>query len=305
MVRIIRQLVFLALLAIAASAQIGNIVVTSAASFQAGMPPPGSIGTVFCTGLAVNRLVTSTMIPLPLELAGVTVTVGGVPAPLFAVADLGGYQQINFQVPLKADFRSDGSVDVAVVQGGTQAVATAKYNYYLQPGAFFRIGGTRYGVFQHSGDYSLVTEANPARPGETIIAYLTGLPTATTPPSDGHPAPASPLSVVSQYNTADMISQLSLQVGGIGVYDPPPINGDSTGMNPIPFIGLVPGAVGLYQINFSLPQNIPSGDHEVVLVATHCAGTPGGFPHGPGNCYTVGTGGTSWYYSQSVLLQIH
>ena len=299
--RIIRQLALQAILSLAASAQIGNIVVTSAASFQPGMPPPGSIGTVFCTGLAVSGLVISTMLPVPRELAGVTVTVGSVPAPLFAVADLGGYQQINFQVPLKADFRSDGSVDVVIAQGSTQAVATAKCNYYVQPGHFFRIGGTQYGAFQHSGDYSLVTDTSPAKPGETIIAYLTGLPTATNPPSDGQPAPASPLSVVPQYNTADMISQLSLQVGGIGVYDPPPINGDSTGMNPIPFIGLAPGAVGLYQINFILPQNTPSGHNGVYLVATHCAGTPAGVPHGPGNCYT----NAQWYYSQSVVLPVH
>ncbi|MGA3097754.1 MAG: hypothetical protein ABSF25_14975 [Bryobacteraceae bacterium] len=288
--------------------QIGSIVVTSGASFQPGMPAKGSIGTIFCSGLSIPGVVSATSLPLPMSLAGVTVTVGGAAAPLFAVADLGAFQQINFQVPLEAVFDLyDGNTEVAVAQSGAQGSATATFysttgTYsYVKPGDFFRIGGTQYGIFQHSRDYSLVTEANPANPGETIIAYLTGLPTAVNPPPDGQPAPMSPPSVVAQYNTAEMISQLSLEVGGIGLYDSPPINGDSTGMSPIPFIGLTPGAVGLYQIDFALPAIMPSGDLSVYLIATHCAGTPAGFPAAGPDCYA---GGSTWYYSQEVLIPV-
>ena len=288
--------------------QIGNIVVTSGASFQPGMPAKGSIGTIFCTGLSIPGVVSATTLPLPWNLAGVTVTVGGAAAPLFAVANLGAFQQINFQTPLEAVFDLyNGNTEVAVAQSGAQGSATATFysttgTYsYIKPGDFFRIGGAQYGIFQHSRDSSLVTEANPAHPGETIVAYLTGLPTAVNPPPDGHPAPTSPLSIVAQYNTAEMISQLSLEVGGIGLYDSPPIHGDSTGMSPIPFIGLAPGAVGLYQIDFTLPGIMPSGDLAVYLVATHCTGTIGGFPTGPGDCYT---GGSNWYYSEEVLIPV-
>jgi hypothetical protein len=42
------------------------------------------------------------------------------------------------------------------------------------PGDFFRWPGTNLGIFQHWPDYSLVTEDNPARPGEILITYLTG-----------------------------------------------------------------------------------------------------------------------------------
>src|SRR5713226_2996823 len=89
---------FVLLLATEASGQIGNIVVTSAASFQLGIPPGWSIGTIFCTGLSISRLVTATTLPLPYKLAEITVTIGGAPAPLFAVAALSGFQQINFQM---------------------------------------------------------------------------------------------------------------------------------------------------------------------------------------------------------------
>src|ERR1035437_1972294 len=60
--------------------QIGNITVTSAASFQPGVPPAGSIGTIFYTGLAVKGVVGAAGVPLPRTLAGVTVSIGGAPA---------------------------------------------------------------------------------------------------------------------------------------------------------------------------------------------------------------------------------
>jgi len=59
---------------------------TNGASFQSGLPEPGSIGTIFCTGLSVAGTVSASGSPLPMSLAGVSVTVGGAPAPLFAVA---------------------------------------------------------------------------------------------------------------------------------------------------------------------------------------------------------------------------
>src|SRR5579872_6669222 len=80
--------------------QIGIIVVGNGASLRPGLPPNGSIGTVFCTGLTVSGFVSAQGFPLPTTVAGVTVTVRGVPAPLFAVADLGfGFQRVDFQVP--------------------------------------------------------------------------------------------------------------------------------------------------------------------------------------------------------------
>ena len=185
------------LLPIAGWAQISNIKVVSAASFGPGLPANGSLGTVFCTGLAVQGVVSAEKTPLPTTLAGVTVTIGGVLAPLLAVAELGGYQQINFQVPLEVPINADGTTQVLVGQGTVQGLTTAS-NDFSAPGEFFRDPVTQYGIFQHSRDYSLVTQANPATAGETIVAYLTGLPTAQPPVPTGQATPSSPLSVVPQ-----------------------------------------------------------------------------------------------------------
>ena len=266
------------LLPAAMRGQIGNIVVTNAASFRAGVPPPDSIGTIFCTGLAVKGVVTATGVPLPFSLGGVTVTIGGARAPLFAVADLGGYQQINFQVPLEAQFNTllqPSTTQVVVSQDGAQGSATAATDP-TTPGEFFRIGGTQYGVFQHT-DYSLVTEQNPAVPHETIIAYLTGLPTAIPAVPTGLPAPADPLSLVEVCDPDPglRIDSLDLQIGTFSIPNPNPgCHTPVVGLLPIPFIGLSPGSVGLYQINFVLADG-QSGDLSLTIIWRRCQAFPG------------------------------
>jgi uncharacterized protein (TIGR03437 family) len=287
--------------------QIGNIIVTNGASFQPGLPPNGSIGTVFCTGLTVSGVVTAKGVPLPTSLSGVTVTVRGVPAPLFAVADLGGYQQIDFQVP--QEVRSyPADMPFVVSQNGVQGVLTAQPST-PSPGEFFRIGATQFGVFQHAFDYALVTEDNPAAAGETVIAFLTGLPPANPAVPDGEAAPAAPLSVVPQANLSaeGPLDQLGLFIGDnpyadprYRLFDQPPIHGDSTGLKPIPFIGLAPGMVGVYQINFILPDSAPSGIIPLRLVRDQCGGPTTLFPQCAPEFYS----GQNLQFSETVLLPV-
>jgi uncharacterized protein (TIGR03437 family) len=257
-----------------ASCQIGNIVVTSAASFQRGLPAPGSIATIFCTGLTVTGVVAATGTPLPYMLEGVTVTIFGAAAPLFA-ADLGGYQQINFQVPI--DFPAPVDINapqIIVRQNGALGSASTTSDP-TSPGEFFRIGATQFGVFQHALDYSLVTPDNPAKAGETIIAYATGLPPATPPVPIGQPAPLSPVSHVPQLNLGNEMNLIGLSLNyATFLIDPVPQmgSGDSTGLLPIPFMGLAPGSVGLYQINFVFPPGLRPGNMPILLVREVCGG---------------------------------
>jgi uncharacterized protein (TIGR03437 family) len=264
--------------------QIGNIVVTSGASFQPGIPPALSVGTIFCTGVTVTGVVAAASTPLQTVLAGVTVTVGGVAAPLFAVADVGGYQQINFQVPVYT-----GAAQVVVSQNGSQGSATAT-NDPDAPGDFFQIGGTQLGVFQHGSDYSLVTPSNPAKAGETIVAYATGLPTAVPAPPAGQPAPLSPLSYVPQMNFSTYLNEIGLSLNGKNIsggciavngscnlgsalFDPTGSDCygcDTTGLSPVPFMGFAPGMVGVYQVNFVMPQGLSTGNVPIQFVRAIC-----------------------------------
>ena len=68
-----------------------------------------------------------------------------------------------------------------IILGGT--VGTRDVSLSTKPGESFQFPGDPVGeadksISQHSGDYSLVTEENPAKPGETVIAFLTGIPAA-------------------------------------------------------------------------------------------------------------------------------
>jgi uncharacterized protein (TIGR03437 family) len=181
---------------------IGDPRIVSAASLEPGLPPRGSLATLFCRGLHVESTTLSDGFPLPRELGGVRIWVGGASAPILALAERDGVQQVNFQVPYEA--RGEGTFDewpwpmgtreaitsFLVEQQGRQAEATVVLR--KSPGDFFRREDGA-GLFVHSGDGSLVTDENPAREGETISAFLTGMRTETDPPvATGEPAPSSP-----------------------------------------------------------------------------------------------------------------
>ena len=242
---------------------IQNVVVTSGASFQVGLPAKGSIGTIFCTGLSVQGIVTAPAVPLPFTLAGVTVTVGGAPAPLFAVAALTGYQQINFEVPQEAQISSNGTWQVVVQQNGGQSPSITEMS--STPGDFFLIPGTRYGIFQHGADFSLVTKTHPARPGEILVGYLTGLPEAVPTPATGQAAPLNPPAIVPQEDNGGGTIIFYLVLNGTTQIS----NQASPGS--IPFLGMSPGSVGLYQINFVLPMNPGPGDAQIKLERFACS----------------------------------
>lgn len=224
--------------------QIRVLAVTSSAGFVRGMPGPGSLATIFCTGLTgINGTLSAQELPLPRTIAGVRVTFSGleaIDAPLLAVADLGGYQQINLQVPWEARYRNV----VTVSQGASSDVATYEG---LSWGQFF-VDAAGYVVAQHAADYRLVTAANPARPSEWIIAYGSSFGPVAGQPRTGAPAfldQPSPL-----YPGAPVPWQFS-------VYLRQPGGDIRLEMN---FIGLAPGTVGVYQVNFRMPDRVAPGE---------------------------------------------
>ena len=73
--------------------------------------------------------------------------------------------------------------------------------------------------------------------GDILTIYLTGLGAVNPPVPDGVAAPLSPLS------TTAVIP--SVEIGGAGA--------------PVLFSGLVPGYVGLYVLNVSVPSSTPQG----------------------------------------------
>lgn len=244
--------------------EIHILAIVSSANYVPGRPDPGSLATAFCTGITgIEGVVTAKGTPLPTLLAGVTVYVGGVPAPLLAVADLGGYQQINFQIPWEADTLSSRTVDVlqgvynrGIYEGGS----------YEQWGAFF-VDRSGYVVAQHAADYQTVTPDHPARPGEWVVIYASNLgPVLNTPPN-GVPASLDPLSPLAPNvpwpNTGISVSTqhklLMIRLDGV-------VTTESN------FMGLAPGTIGIYQINFRVPDDYPVGEAQLEIERTRFCG---------------------------------
>ena len=257
-------------------AQIANVVVTDAAKFQPGLPAQDSLATIFCTGIVVNGTVTAPVNqPLPFSLGGVSVKVGNVAAPLLAVADLGGYQQINFQVPV-GTFVGLSSVDITQGANQTSVIPPAPDS----PGEFFGIRGTQFGAFQHARDFSLVTPDNPASPGEPIVGYGTGLLTPSPAVPAGQLTPASPWYPVPQVTTTPTDTTYIALIDGKGAHLPE-----------VDFMGLAPGEVGVYQINFTVPITALPGYSQVEIVRAKCIS--------PSLCSGPAAPGSNFRYSHS------
>lgn len=213
-------------------------VVVNAASYLPGVSP-GGLATAFGANLSdVNGTIVAGTNPFPLVLADVSVTVNGVPAPIFSVAYAGGQDQISFQVPW-GTITGIAAANVKVYDYGQKVADVVVDSFTEDPGIFaFTKYGNQYAVALHSVDYSLITPDNPTYRGEAIILYTTGLGAVDTFIRDGYGAPSNPLA-----NTKNFFRVL-LAGREARLY----------------FSGLAPGFVGLYQINLQIPNDVPAGD---------------------------------------------
>lgn len=236
-----------------APAEIRVAAVAVSSDFTAGLPGYGSLGSIFCAGLqGIEGVRAANEAPLPYEIAGVSVTIGGVPAPLLAVADFGGWQQINFQVPAMRD----GNRDVAVRQSG----ASGLLENPLRAGwGVFFVDAAGYAIAQHA-DWSLVTPGNPARPGEIVVAYATNLDSygyVVSAPAIGHVTAADPLPAL-----------LPSRVGN-ALRIAPFVTVDGTAAEQF-YSGLTPGSIGVFQVNFRVQADARSGDAVLQAVRGAC-----------------------------------
>jgi uncharacterized protein (TIGR03437 family) len=205
--------------------------VVNAASYSPPTNPvaPGELITLFGSNLA-NSTNTASTLPFPSSLDGVQVLINDRPAPVYAVSPT----QISAIVP----YATSGSyASVKVVNNGQPSNTLIMYLQLCAPGIFaVPAVGHGYGAVLHA-DFSLVSPSNPAKQGETVQIYLTGLGAVKPGVTDGSAGPTSPLSVT---------------VGDYGVYFGKP--------TAALYNGLAPGAAGLYQVNITIPKDSPTGD---------------------------------------------
>jgi uncharacterized protein (TIGR03437 family) len=207
---------------------------------------PGSIVSIFGVALSAVSAAGANILPLPTLLGGTTAVFSvdsgsgqttKIDMPLFYSSS----GQVNAQIPFEARPGTTATMTLSVdgLAGAPLAVRVASYN----PGLFSRTqDGSGPGAILH-GYGPPVTSDLPARPGEPVSLYATGLGAVDNRPDTGKAASSLLLS-----NT---LVRPAVSIGGRDAV--------------VTFSGLAPGFVGLYQVNVSVPTDLADGEHPVVL----------------------------------------
>jgi uncharacterized protein (TIGR03437 family) len=199
---------------------------------------PGGLVTAFGWNLAAGDAVADSL-PLPAALGGTLVRWNGSPLPLLFVSR----QQVNLQLPFAAP--AEGLLRLETPSGASEVrlhlrdAAPAVFHVSAESGwwpAVTKAGG------------ALVTAADPARAGDWVTVYLTGLGLVKGAVTAGAAAP---------------LAEAAVRVRAV-------IAGAECA---IQYAGLTPGFAGLYQVNLRIPPGV-SGALTLRLEAGGAAAAP-------------------------------
>ena len=205
---------------------------------QGGEVAQGSIISIFGSNLA-TAIGGAVALPLPTNISGTRVLIGGQAVPLFFVSA----GQINAQVPWGAP---TGTVELTVeTPQGTGAPVNVSI-VETAPGLFSQAASGRGpGAvlnFVSQGNTPINTVASTIVPDGIVSIFGTGLGPVTEPPPDGAAGDGQPTTTTPV-----------LMIGGRQAV--------------VEFSGLAPEFVGLYQINARVPPDTPEGCYLPVQVA--------------------------------------
>jgi uncharacterized protein (TIGR03437 family) len=215
--------------------------IVNTANYTLGPFAPNSVVTIFGSGLARSAQgveLAPGALQLPTEINYVRVYVSNSPAALFYVSD----SQINFLMP---SVLLSGDVTIRVATQGNSGPEVTVTLVDSAPALFPMAGG--YAIATHA-EGTLLTADSPARAGDTVVIYLTGLGRTSPNPAPGE---------IPHY-AGQMVRLSDLKVWlGASALDPIWIK----------YAGLTPGSAGLYQINLVLPDNLGTDPEIRVAVA--------------------------------------
>ena len=147
--------------------------------------------------------------------------------------------QINAMIPYDIAVNTQHQL---VVQRGTTSTVPEPVTVALAQPAVFTLNQSGQGqglVFVATATTQVLADtANPAKAGDVVVIWCSGLGGVTQPVVAGDAAPASPL--------ARTLDEVSVNIGGQNA--------------PVQFAGLAPGFAGLYQVNAVIPEGIQPGD---------------------------------------------
>jgi uncharacterized protein (TIGR03437 family) len=211
--------------------------ISNSASYTAAFAA-GDIISVFGSQLA-PATAGALSVPLPTSLAGTSVTIDDIPAPLYYVSA----GQLNIQIPY--GIPANTTVQLRVNNNGESAFDSFAVSA-AEPAIFTtNSGGTGQGAILNTS-YQLVDASNPASPGNTYIQiYCIGLGAVSNQPASGAASPSGTLAYTSGDTT--------VKIGNVSAN--------------VSFSGLAPGYVGLYQVNALVPASVTAGGAVPVVVS--------------------------------------
>ena len=217
-----------------------NAITSATSAVSITTLSPGGLITIYGTNMSktTSDLRGLSSQSLPVSLNGVRVTIGGKDAPLLFVSP----NQINAQVP--ADIPAGPQTVTVTMSNGTSAnfvvtVAPAAPAIFFDP-----VGG----VVVRNSDFALVRPETPARAGDILVIYATGL---------GATTPAIPPGTLASGPPFAMTAPVTITVGGQNA--------------PVIYSLAAPGFAGLYQIAFRMPSGVSGGNAPLVIRVNNVA----------------------------------
>lgn len=228
----------------------GPLGIVNAASFVSGGLVPGGMATLFGSNLTSGKGINlASGLPLATQLLNTSVKIDNtLSAPIFAVDNVNGQQQINFQVPW--ELAGKPSAVLQVVNDGALSPTVTVPVLASQPGVFaYNVGGETFGVVLHA-NFQLADTGHPVSPGEVVLIFCTNLGAVSPAIADG--AAGS-----GQQKT---VAATTVTIGGAAA--------------PVSFSGLAAGFVGLYQVNAQVPAGLAAKNQPVIVKVGSASSVP-------------------------------
>ena len=233
----------------------------NAASRVAGSISPCSLAILSAPGLTPDGTSDLSMAPLfgrlPHSIHGLSVTFGGVPAPIVSVAMGATNPEVTLQVP--CEVAPGPSVPVTVKVGGgsttlnipVQAVSPGIFQMAMSDGVVRAVLVRDDGSFADIGGTDVWDPENPARRGENVRIYATGL--GSTLPlvfTDDIQNPNADL-IGFDATVASVVQAGIVGFGGLQVIS----------------ARQAPDLIGIYEVQVLLPAGAPTGNSVPIAIS--------------------------------------
>ena len=209
-----------------------------AATYQSALSP-GSLFTILGRTNSVGGESIAGAGNLPTTLGGVMVSINGRPAPLLYV----GPNQINGQIPYETT--SAAGTGQVIANG----ISAAQVPFTVTPVAPRIFSDKENMCIAQNHDGTLNSPSNRAQAGRYIGAYLIGIGAVTPSVATGAPARSDPYSI-----------------------PPGPVSASLGGRTIVPtFLGMVPGAIGVAEVDLVIPSDLAGGLHGLSITFANAA----------------------------------